>query len=102
VASSCDNAANGAQVTRRQTITDKIAQSILAHAGIAAIWQPQVAAGDADRAGHPHSADAILEIADAGEAAWLEATEHLRDRLDELTSKAWRDIADAVERLLRT
>jgi hypothetical protein len=88
-------------VTRRQTIT-KIAQSILTHAGIAAIWQLQVASADADRAGHPHSADAILEIADAGEAAWLEAREHLSDRLDELTSKAWRDIADAVERLLRT
>jgi hypothetical protein len=43
---------------RQQNVTDKIVRSILADAGIAAIWQLQVAAADAYRTGHPRSAAA--------------------------------------------
>jgi len=55
------------------TITDKIALSGLARHGIAVIWKLQVAAADAYRTGHPRCAEAILEIAEAAEAAWLRA-----------------------------
>jgi hypothetical protein len=67
--------------TRTLTLTEKIALSILADQGIAAIWHLQVAAADAHRTGHLRSADAILEIAEAAEAAWLAARERLRGRL---------------------
>ena len=53
------------------SITEKIALSILAQDGIACIWNLQAAAADAHRAGHPQAAAAILEIAEAAEAAWL-------------------------------
>jgi hypothetical protein len=53
-----------------QNLTDKIALSILAHQGIAAIWQLHIAAADAHRTSHPRSAAAILEIAGAAEEAW--------------------------------
>jgi hypothetical protein len=55
------------------TLTDKIARSILAREGIAAVWQFHVAAAEAHRTGHSLAADAILEIAEAAEAAWLRA-----------------------------
>ena len=71
-------------MTRQRNVTDKIARSILADAGIAAIWQLQVAAADAHRTGHPRSAAAILEIAETAEEAWLDARDRLRDRLAEV------------------
>jgi hypothetical protein len=64
-----------------RTLTEKIALSILADEGIAAIWKLHVAAADAYRKGHPHSATAVLEIAEAAEAAWLAGRERLRGRL---------------------
>lgn len=62
-------------------ITEKIALTILARDGIAAIWQLQVAAAEAHRSGHPRSAEAILEIAEAAEAVWLARNQRLRGHL---------------------
>jgi hypothetical protein len=65
----------------QQNLTEKLAASILARDGVAAIWQLQVAAADAHRTGHLRSAAAILEIAEAAEEAWLDTRDRLRDRL---------------------
>ena len=59
-----------------QNLTQKLARSILAREGIAAVWQLHVAAADAHRTGHPRSAAAMLEVAEAAEEGWLEAREH--------------------------
>ena len=56
-------------MTRAHTLTEKVALSMLAREGIAAIWQLHMAAADAHQAGHPHAAEAILDIAEAAEAA---------------------------------
>ena len=64
-----------------QTITEKLAVSILARDGVAAIWRLHMAAADAHRTGHPRSAAAILEIAEAAEGAWMGARERLTERL---------------------
>jgi hypothetical protein len=66
---------------RTFTITEKIALSILASQGVAAIWRLHESAAEAHRMGFPRSADAILEIAEAAEQAWLDARERLRGRL---------------------
>ncbi len=58
---------------RARTITEKLALTVLARDGIAAIWQLQIAAAEAHRTGHPSVAASILEIADAAEQAWLRA-----------------------------
>ena len=58
---------------RAGTLTDKLALSILSREGIAAIWQLHMAAADAHQTGYPHAAEAILDIAEAAEAAWLRA-----------------------------
>jgi hypothetical protein len=63
------------------TITETIALSILADQGIAAIWRLHEGAAEAHRMGFPRSADAILEIAEAAEQAWLDARERLTARL---------------------
>jgi hypothetical protein len=55
------------------SLTEKLALSILAREGLAAIWQLHMAAADAHQSGHLAAADAILEIAEAAEAAWLRA-----------------------------
>ena len=62
-------------------VTEKIALSILAREGIAAIWPLQLAAAEAHRTGHPRSADAILEIAEAAETAWLARNPRVRRHL---------------------
>jgi hypothetical protein len=54
-------------------LTEKLALSILADNGVAAIWQLHMAAADAHQTGHPNAAAAILEIAEAAEEAWLRA-----------------------------
>jgi hypothetical protein len=59
------------------TITEKIALSIVANQGIAAIWRLHEGAAEAHRMGFPRSAEAIQEIAEAGEEAWLNARERL-------------------------
>jgi len=66
---------------RTFTITEKIAHSILASQGVAAIWKLHECAAEAHRIGFPRSADAILEIAEAAEQAWLDARERLTARL---------------------
>jgi len=53
------------------TLTEKLALSVLARERIGAIWQLQLAAADAHRTGRPNVAAAILEMADAAEAASL-------------------------------
>src|SRR5438477_1179845 len=56
-----------------RALTEKLALSLLACNGIAAIWQLHMTAADAHHAGYPCAANAILEIAEAAEAAWLRA-----------------------------
>jgi hypothetical protein len=60
------------------TLTDRIALSILDREGVAAIWTLQVAAAQVHRTRHPGAAAAILEIAEAAEAAWLATAEGLK------------------------
>ncbi len=50
-----------------QSLTHKLAQSILTSNGIAAVGQLQAAADEAHRMGYPGAAAAIREIADAAE-----------------------------------
>ena len=57
-----------------RTLMEKIALSILARDGIAAIWRLHAAAADAHRTGYPLAADAILELAEAAEYEWLRVT----------------------------
>jgi len=65
-------------MTRARTQTNQLALSMLARDGIAAIWQLHLAAANAHQTGHPAAADAMLEITEAAEAAWLRA-EGLRE-----------------------
>ena len=65
----------------QQHLTEKLATSILAREGVAAIWALHVAAADAHQTGHARAAAAILEIAEAAENQWLSARQHLRARL---------------------
>jgi hypothetical protein len=60
-------------MTRAHTLTEKLALSMLAREGIAAVWQLHVSAAEAHRSGYPRAAASILEIADAAEEAWLGA-----------------------------
>jgi hypothetical protein len=46
---------------------EKIALSLLASDGIAAIWQLHLVAARAYRGGHSHSAEILIETADAAE-----------------------------------
>jgi hypothetical protein len=59
--------------SRPAALTEKLALSMLAREGIAAIWQLHMAAANAHQTGHPAVADAMLEIAQATEEAWLRA-----------------------------
>jgi hypothetical protein len=56
-----------------RALTEKLALSLLACNGIATIWNLHVAAAEAHQDGYPCAANAILEIAEADEAAWLRA-----------------------------
>ena len=56
---------------RLDAITGGIASRMLAHHGIAAIWQLQVAAAMAHRTGNQSAAASIMEIAEAAEREWL-------------------------------
>jgi hypothetical protein len=62
---------------RTFTITEKLAFSILADQGVAAIWNLHECAAEAHRMRYPRSAEANLEIAEAAEQAWLSARERL-------------------------
>jgi hypothetical protein len=54
-------------------MTEKLALTILARAGIAAIWQLHLASAEAHRNGCPSAAASISEIAEAAEDAWMRA-----------------------------
>ena len=56
-----------------RTRNDDLALRILARNGIAVIWRLNLAAAEAHRTGHPRSAAALLELAEAAEDAWLRA-----------------------------
>jgi hypothetical protein len=52
---------------------EDLALRMLARNGIAVIWRLNIAAAEAHRTGHPQSAAALLDLADAAEDAWLRA-----------------------------
>ena len=56
-----------------QTMTEDLALRMLARNGIGVIWRLNLAAAEANRTGHPQSAAALLELAEAAEDAWLRA-----------------------------
>jgi hypothetical protein len=56
-----------------RTLSDDLALRMLARNGIAVIWRLNLAAAEAHRTGHPQSAAALVELADAAEDAWLRA-----------------------------
>ena len=58
-------------MTCSRTLSEKLALSILAREGIAAIWQLHLAAARAYRDGLNEAATGIVEIADAAEREWL-------------------------------
>lgn len=66
---------------RASRVVEKIAQSMLAREGIAAIWTLHNAAAEAHLTGHPQAAASILEIAEAAERASLSANQRLRGGL---------------------
>ena len=55
------------------TLNKDLALRMLARNGIQVIWRLNLAAAEADRTGHPQSAAALIELADAAEDAWLRA-----------------------------
>jgi hypothetical protein len=60
-------------MSRARTMTEKLALTILARDGIAAIWQLHLASAEAHRSGYPSAAASIMEIAEAAEEAWMRA-----------------------------
>ena len=67
------------------TQTDRFAQSLLTKQGVGAIWKLHEAAAAAHRAGFPHSAVALIEVAEAAERIWSNDGKcHLRDGLSDL------------------
>ena len=75
-----------------QNLTDKLAVTILAREGVAAIWALHVAAAEAHRTGHPNAAAAILEIAESAENKCLQARNSLRTRLADVIRSLARDV----------
>ena len=55
------------------TLSKDLALQMLARNGIAVIWRLNLAAAEAHRTGHPQSAAALIDFADAAEDAWLRA-----------------------------
>ena len=55
------------------SVSEKLALTMLARDGIAAIWQLHLAAAEAYNGGCPRAAVSVLEIAEAAEQAWLRA-----------------------------
>jgi hypothetical protein len=58
---------------RTRTLTERLALTILARDGIAAIWQLHLASAEAHWSGYPSAAASISEIAEAAEEAWMRA-----------------------------
>ena len=74
-------------MTLPHTQTDKLARSLLAKQGIGAIWRLHEAAAMAHRGDFPHSAAALIEVAEAAERAWTSDGKCcLRGGLAELTA----------------
>jgi hypothetical protein len=57
----------------RRTMTEDLASAILERSGIETIWRLHTAAAEVYQLGNSSAPDAILEIADAVEHAWLRA-----------------------------
>jgi hypothetical protein len=55
------------------TLNENLALRMLARNGVAVIWRLNLAAAEAHRTGHPQSAAALIDLADAAEDAWLRA-----------------------------
>ena len=60
-------------MARARTMTEKLALTMLARDGIAAIWQLHLASAEAHQGGYLSAADAISGIADAAVEAWRRA-----------------------------
>jgi hypothetical protein len=60
-------------MARTRTMTEKLALTLLARAGIAAIWQLHLASAEAHRSGYPTAAASVSEIAEAAGEAWMRA-----------------------------
>jgi hypothetical protein len=58
---------------RAHTLTKKLALTMWARDGIAAIWQLHLASAEAHLNGYPSAAASISEIAEAAEEAWMRA-----------------------------
>jgi hypothetical protein len=58
---------------RARTLTERLALTMLARAGIAAIWQLHLASAEAHQSGYPTAAASISEIAEAAGEAWMRA-----------------------------
>ena len=54
-------------------MTEKLALTMLARGGIAAIWQFHLASAEAHRSGYPNAAASISAVAEAAEDAWMRA-----------------------------
>ena len=55
----------------RRTFVGKLASRMLAGDGMTVIWDLHVGAAHAHRHGRSYVSDMLIEIADAGERAWL-------------------------------
>jgi hypothetical protein len=60
-------------MTFRLKLTNQLAMTILAEDGISAVWNLHLAAAEAYQSGYDSAANAIVEIAEAAEEAWLRA-----------------------------
>jgi hypothetical protein len=58
---------------KHRLLAETVALDLLARDGITAIWQLNLVAADAYRAGYPRAAESLLEVAEAAERAWLRA-----------------------------
>jgi hypothetical protein len=65
---------------RLDNLCDGIASRMLAHNGLAAIWELQVAAAIAYSTGNVRAAVSIMELADAAEREWTAAKATLNTR----------------------
>jgi hypothetical protein len=65
--------AGRADIDRARTLTQRLALTMLARDGIAAIWQLHLASAEADQGGYPTAAASISEIAEAAGEAWMRA-----------------------------
>jgi hypothetical protein len=60
-------------IDHARTLTQRLALTMLARSGIAAIWQLHLASAEADQSGYSSAAATISEIAEAAGEAWMRA-----------------------------